>query len=697
MKLRGFARGGLTLRRPRFDWFTLSLAVLGLLGAALVLLRQANYGVGMGGDSTLYIATARSLLEGNWFVSPWGVRYENAAPLFPLSLAFAGLFGVDAIAAAGYMNAAAFGLTVFATGMWLRSRVRSLFLVAWAGCACVLSLRLAHSSAQAMTEALFILFIVLALFALDRFLDTRKRSLLLLAAVCAALACLTRYLGVTLVASALLLLLLQRGATFPERIKSVAIYSVIAITPIGLWMLRNLLNSGTLAGEATPTDFSLLSSIHNAGSEFSKWTFGHGGFRLLDLGTSKIFGVSIRGDPAIAAVFLKIAVLLALAVAVGYALIWLRRRGYAQNWGILTVPVVFILVYALAVAVSLPLTDVDLPIRYLAPIYPPLLVAAALTLNQFLRWAEVQKPLAALPFLQKWNASLTKRMTISLPAIILVAGLSLWLAQQVYANYYNIKGWMDDGAGYTSREWTGSETMAQYLRSHPPDGHIWTNTTLALYSLTGINGDRISAIGTRGGTMQPDKRHLRFDDAHTDAKDVYFVLFRRGFQSDAAYEDGLTQIAALPGTETVAKLEDGVVLKIVRNPSDDAGIMDEGALLQAGLPKEAQPPIRSIFNVYLDEQENRLIYARDDCSDDDIEPPFFLHVVPVDPANLSEHSQQYIFDHLDFNFDDYGLRSDGLCVATRNLPVYDIASIMTGQYLPGEYRIWRGDFNLADE
>ncbi len=51
----------------------------------------------------------------------------------------------------------------------------------------------------------------------------------------------------------------------------------------------------------------------------------------------------------------------------------------------------------------------------------------------------------------------------------------------------------------------------------------------------------------------------------------------------------------------------------------------------------ARTVIRSIFSVYLDESGNRLAYAQDNCGTDDIAPPFFLHVTPVDSADLPEH------------------------------------------------------------
>ncbi len=269
-------RGTDAVRQLRIDRFTALPAAIGALAGGLVLLRQVTYGVEVYSDSRIYIEPSRNLLEGNGLVYRHGRILVDAPPLFPLAPAGSGIFGVDAIEAAGYVNATAFGLTVFTTVLWLRSRAASRFLVVWAACACVLCVSPAHLSARALTDPLFILFAVLSLFALDGFMDKRRRSFLVVAAMSAALAWLTRYIGVTLVAGALLLLALHRGVPFSVRIKNAVSYAVIAGTPVGLWMLRNFLHTGAPLGKMHPSGFSLLSSLNTAGTEFSRWLFDGG-------------------------------------------------------------------------------------------------------------------------------------------------------------------------------------------------------------------------------------------------------------------------------------------------------------------------------------------------------------------------------------------------------------------------------------
>ena len=105
-----------------------------------------------------------------------------------------------------------------------------------------------------------------------------------------------------------------------------------------------------------------------------------------------------------------------------------------------------------------------------------------------------------------------------------------------------------------------------------------------------------------------------------------------------------------------------------------------------------QPIIRSDWDVYL--VEDSLVYVENQCTPEDAEPTFFLHLIPVDVNDLPGHRKQHGFDNLDFAFKDHRLIEGGGCVAIRELPDYAIAAIRTGQYT-GEGQVWKGGFDLA--
>ena len=107
-----------------------------------------------------------------------------------------------------------------------------------------------------------------------------------------------------------------------------------------------------------------------------------------------------------------------------------------------------------------------------------------------------------------------------------------------------------------------------------------------------------------------------------------------------------------------------------------------------------KPVVRSSFDVYL--IENELIYTKEPCARADIEPIFFVHIIPADANDLPAVRKQYGFDNLDFSFDWLtGTRFGGKCLLTRPLPDYEITSIRTGQFIPEEGQIWKAEFPVG--
>ena len=106
------------------------------------------------------------------------------------------------------------------------------------------------------------------------------------------------------------------------------------------------------------------------------------------------------------------------------------------------------------------------------------------------------------------------------------------------------------------------------------------------------------------------------------------------------------------------------------------------------------PLIGNVWNVYLDEDTDTLIYVKENCSDADTRPPFFLHLVAVDPNDKPLIHRTAPFDNRDFDFDSFGRQLPPyLCVIRFSLP-YDVSSISTGQYVGKNDQItnlWSGE------
>ena len=684
--------------RWRPDRFTLLLAALALLGAALILARQVNYGVSINLDSIHFITVARNLRAGEGFVEQAiKTAYVLWAPLYPLLLAGASLFIFDPLDVAGPLNAAIFGLTIFAAGQWLRQRIHSRFLVLWTCLAILFALPLAHWASTVMTDTPFVLFVTLALLQTDNFLQKGKQASLLWAAVFTALACLTRYIGPALIFTVLPLLLFQHGIAPFEKLKRIGLYAAVSATPICLWMLRNFLRFDSPMGGRPPLNYALPEILDAVISHLTRWLFLD-----LSLGEFHRFAEELTG-----------LALLVLVIALG---VILRAQQKAAAWTDLTSLCLFpafTLVYFILLIQAVQTSGVGpAKYRYLLPVYIPLLFTAVLVIDRFLRYERQRKLLGTindLPFIRTIIPRRVKQ--VSLLTVLLSAVLSLWLGWSVPINARAIRqvNIPTSYVGSTYLQFADSQAL-QYMRDNSIDGAIVSNlwqgvlylpTTEYYFSDLMSHWPALTVAAPYSG-RRADYHHIpssgqwhryvtRQFIGNTD-DDVYLVWFYCGRQPRSCattwFYGGFQtpNLDTLPELEPIAELTDAVILKVNKaygNADAYRAITD------------TQPIVRSHFDLHL--INNTLHYVRDTCRPNDIQARFFLHILPHDTNDLPQHRQQYGFDNLDFAFYEHGVRFDGKCLASVPLPDYPIARINTGQWIRGEGKLWEGEFPFTKE
>ena len=123
-------------------------------------------------------------------------------------------------------------------------------------------------------------------------------------------------------------------------------------------------------------------------------------------------------------------------------------------------------------------------------------------------------------------------------------------------------------------------------------------------------------------------------------------------------------------------------------PDDPAPLRVAYAALSA-----SQTAARAVFNLYL--QDNQLTYLRETCAAADTAAGFFLHITPVDVADLPAERQAAGFANQDFVFDRWGGLFDGKCLAAVPLPEYPIKAIRTGQHIPGQGELWAAELRVG--
>ena len=131
-----------------------------------------------------------------------------------------------------------------------------------------------------------------------------------------------------------------------------------------------------------------------------------------------------------------------------------------------------------------------------------------------------------------------------------------------------------------------------------------------------------------------------------------------------------------PGSSCVSEI---VLPKAVPVKSVRAAALPAQEYL-ARLRAKQDPAIRSKYDVYL--TEYNLIYTKESCAEDteDVLARFVLHLYPTDAADLAERWKEFGFIPWDFDFREYGVQADGVCLLNVPLPGYLISRIRTGQY-----------------
>ena len=346
--------------------FPLLIACIAALGTALVLVRVLTQGPKMDYDSIFYVVAANGLLDGLGYLNVTGWPAVNHPPLFSVLLAATSLVGLTPLQAAGWVNAAALGLTIFVGGQWLSQRVASRFLVAWTCLAFALTPHVLEATYRAQSEPTFILFTTLALLQIDKFLNAAKRSSLIWAAAFTALACMTRLIGVALIAFMLGLLLFQHGAAVQEKLKRMAIYAAIATAPIGVWVIRNYLAKASLTGPRPFRDGDLSTTAQLVLEILAEW--------VPFTATQGLSNIAVGVTGALA---------LAMAALVGYAFVrWLQAEASPGN-NFVVVNGGFVLIYIAFLTISVTFTHpLTMEYRYLVPMYMPLLFTAILFIDR---------------------------------------------------------------------------------------------------------------------------------------------------------------------------------------------------------------------------------------------------------------------------------------------------------------------------
>ncbi len=260
------------------------LALTLAMVAGVCLYAVTPYGLGTSPDSIGYLKSAEGLIDGE------GLKYFNPQwpPIYPLLIAsFSWIFDVSVIDGARLLSSLILGAVIYVISNYGCKGKRLIWIIL-AIQICIHPL-VTHIYFYAWSETLFFLIILINFKYLEKLIKINTNDekdyifLNLVLVICVILASMTRYAGVTLLmTNVVVILIFNKNILILKRIKLIAIHIVIFVTVTSSWFIYTYLNFKTLSNRSIKLHPPEIDQIEKAFVEIGKW-YLPGNFRVYDI------------------------------------------------------------------------------------------------------------------------------------------------------------------------------------------------------------------------------------------------------------------------------------------------------------------------------------------------------------------------------------------------------------------------------
>lgn len=430
-------------------WIYFVLAAIGLVAAGVVLI-NSPWGLGVYHDAAYYVSAGQNLLDGNGltiFGGGGAVKpLAHYPPLFPIMLAVVSASGFEMTMAARILIALLFGANIALAGYLIQSVTQKAWIAITVSTLLLLSPVVAGVHTMVMSEPAYLLLSTLALTFMIKYQFHFNPRWLYLSGFLSGAAYITRYIGFSVIGAGIAAILILEPAGWRKRGKSLFRYlSMAMILPL-TWMGYNALTSGVITNRQFgyhPPDLEQVQLLlDQIVGWFLPWSF------------------RTRYD-----------MIILLISCTGVYLIWRalhrsqRVEAHRSLSAGLSVLLLYILIYLVALLISITVFDASTPIndRILSPIFFSSLLVGGIMSGAI---SSLLRP----------------------PKMIAIATLGLALGVLILNSYLSttMDQWQQlrtDGIGYNSRTWQESPTI-QWVSELPPGTTIYTNEALAVQFLT---------------------------------------------------------------------------------------------------------------------------------------------------------------------------------------------------------------------
>lgn len=520
------------------------------IGAAVQVVYSTQWGLSAGSDSSVYLAAARNLLngEGLRILQPSGKAATLMPPLYSLSLAALGGMNLDILQAARWFNVALWMITILLTGFSVITFSRTPGLAIPASMIVALYPTALGSFSSMMTEPLFLTLLLLCILLFLAYLESGRYIWIAAAGLTAGLMTLTRFIGYVFFPVGLVVALLLSRIGWKRRFLDALIFVGAYLLPVLIWLTWFYFNpdaSPILGRPLWTNPWDYLAPVR-AGMVSTLW----GGLPFSEYLPS-------------ASKWIRTAVLAGLVFVWAVSTLWASIRLLGKHLSVWMADrdirmillaglffLCFVFGFIFVYLFRNPAQDVDA--RTLIPLFPALVLVLIGSLSIFIRAAKGKMHGVAQIF----------------SALLLVVICAGYLP----ANWAMAKNQHDNGSGYSSPSWRSSQTI-QYLNQIPLEKTIISNDTGAVLFFT----NRTALEFNQSFSKLPLTAFTRYgDDPIDDAQKLFhnrqavLVLFTPAlyWQLEPHFYDQTQQRidSLLGGLEKLSETSDGGIYRYPAQP-----------------------------------------------------------------------------------------------------------------------------------
>jgi hypothetical protein len=461
-------------------------------------------GIGISPDSVGYSVAAINLKEHGALNDFNGLALVDFPAGYSIFLA-ANYFvtGVPPVSLAPFINAGLYAAVIIMSSLLMRSfsgitkwyRIAILILLASSPC-------LWEVYGMIWSETLFLFLILVFLLAWKNYCVQKSNGSVFLFALVAACAFVTRFAGITLIATGAALLFFDGTVLVWKKIKNLLLFLLTGVSLVVINLIRNNHSSGTLSGVREKALRTVADNLLDIGAVLGGW--------FPWIGEHQLAGAII------------------FCLLVGVAVIQIIYRIIQQQFYLRNETAVygFFLVYSVfIVAVSSISRFEELSSRLLSPMYIPMIWVGTIWIPNYIN--------------QKTKA--IRMVLLLVTAIFFLA----FFKNQYKQNAGNWEGIAYAGIpGYSEKQWKQSPTI-QYINAHKDslNAAIYSDAFDGLYYLTGVKSLPLPHKEIEKEKAAFLNHHSLIvvwfnDGVNTDLIDLEYIRSRKKLLLTRTFEDG---------------------------------------------------------------------------------------------------------------------------------------------------------------